>query len=481
MTTAFDSLTSEGKSTSTTLFNYRTFMSISGLAPPHTVGMLVHQPGELTPGHAIGISPKWSYYVESDYLPVGDVTTAKDVRSQYLKAQASATEATKLQYIYTLADAALAKAEVEKDKAKNKDPLDNVAKLFPDKKCADDKECTLKELSDAKNDFNKNQLEPAQKAAKEDAAELDKLVSGKNIVITRWTGGETSAANVSVANSAKTDVEQKKNLTGIAIFTGLHTRFLFAGEDLLDMARGVAEENGIGGAILLHATGITTYVVMAEQVEYISDQELEQRITLGVSVPLAAVGKLEQYLKTLPADQSISLGLSHQMVSSLGNSGHLGNPTHHIKGFSFYPPQIHAAFLAQQAAHDDQYITVFAVRGELKLFETLLSSKLTGTDFNKFGKSGCNQKDKYRKLGLLVISKDAYLANEKEGDAQGNLKSALNPDKSWYLPAETGEFYQQKGQAACDAERVKAERNKPDWYGLYCPSSPSATDANPCH
>src|SRR5258708_40132034 len=81
---AFDNLTNETSSQHSLLTNYRSFVSVSGLAPVHSAGSPFHHPYGTTPGHVIAISPKWSFVTVSNYDSKADVDVVAALRDQYL-------------------------------------------------------------------------------------------------------------------------------------------------------------------------------------------------------------------------------------------------------------------------------------------------------------------------------------------------------------------------------------------------------------
>lgn len=431
MSSAFDSLTSESVSESTALMNYRTFISISGLAPPHVVGMMVHSPGTLSPGHAIGISPKWSFFLESDYsAPSGatGVASARGVRALYLNAQASAAKVAETQLLYAVADRSLTQAGQKATAAEQTEVLNAAAQALA---ISCPGSCDMAAIKQAKTDL-KSRLDTAIAEAKTAASALDEAVDANNVIITRWTGGVTSASNVSIAfvNAGET---QTRQLTGIAIFRGIHTRYLFAGEDFLDMVngftgKGTGTTEKLAMAGLLSQASIASFVVMADEVEYISDQELQQQISLGASIPLTSIQALKAMLKADPTLAKLDLDATRMTSTVLGNSGRLGHPSIKTKGFCFWPPPAHQDFLLQQMNADNKYVTVFAIRSQLKLYETMLAARFPGkTDLGEI-----NSDDSAAKW--LQHCVDYYQANENGGVQ----KKAANIDVShWRLPLTT--------------------------------------------
>src|SRR5262245_28373443 len=89
---AFDDLTNETVTKGTPFVDYRTFASISGLAPIHGAGMIVHQPDRVSPGHAIAVSPKWSFVAVSEYEVPDGVDPLPDLRESYETFQKLAIE-----------------------------------------------------------------------------------------------------------------------------------------------------------------------------------------------------------------------------------------------------------------------------------------------------------------------------------------------------------------------------------------------------
>lgn len=485
MLASFDKLTSEGERTSTALMNYRSFVSISGLTPPHAVGMLVHHPDALTPGHAIGISPKWSYYVESDYH-ADAAPSAKGVRSQYLATHAANARAADLDYTVMLVDLMRAKIAEAGDSDDGKKIARDTAALL-DVACDPPYLDACRKAILEGHTALKEKASSARKQATEESGKLDQLVGGKNVVITRWNGSETVATNLSVVSLGEAGASSKEALSGVAIFTGLRTRFLFAGEDILDMAREFGKDQVLLGsalkAVMLHSAGITTYTIMAREVEYISDRDLAQRASLQMTIPLSAFDTFKKYAKGMSSKMA-SVNMEWQKASAIGNSGRLAEPEQRSKGFSFYPPQIHQAFLHQQSEADGKYITIFAVRGELKLYETLLAPQLGGTDLDKI-QNQCltaavcanRQAMKHRKLGWLRTFMEMHAANETT-PKPGTKTPSIEP--AWYLPADAIAHYEARGKAMCDKHRCA--KDEPDWWPLYCekPADNKPVVAEPC-
>lgn len=359
---SFDGLTNEAVSTRAGMFDYRTFVSVSGLAPSHVAGTLEHAPRGLSPSHAIGISPKWSYVVQNDYEvkdEKGAAAAVASVKGLYLAASRHAAEVAAIQA--EMLTVSLRHQALDKPEAKQT-LLESAAQLLG-KSCAA-AACSAGEIEQAKTNAQtkladlQQKLGAAQKSLTDTNERITSALSRNNIIVTRWDASNAASANAEVSSFANAGADYRNAQSGIAIFGGLRTLKLYAGEDFIDMLQTHSAATSAG----MTEVGITTFAVLAKEVEYISDQDLQASAVAGASLSAAQLANVELLLETLKRSSTVSFDAGFRSGAILGNSGKLSAPTTDVLEYSFYPPAAYSEFLKAQTRKNSGYATVFAVR-----------------------------------------------------------------------------------------------------------------------
>lgn len=368
MHASFDRLTNDSLTKSTTLLSYHSFLSVSGLAPQHVLGTLEHAPGSLSPSHAIGISPKWSYIVQSDFdLPTPSdqrmSASAASVKELYLSANIYAAEENALQEELQIGITAINAAKQRKQAGEKEGLLNQVASALSI-------QCSAPSCSETDFGTWQQEKENKLKQVRENLTGTNKKIaetlSRSNIIVTRWNANNTIGGNIEASLVASADAGSQKAQSGIAIFSGLRTLKVFVGEDFGDMLQNIIK-NPVKRSLFSKA-GITTFAILAKEVEYISDQDLQ--VNGGISAT-ASAAQLTQIAKMAQITELADIfGKSTQVTANggfrgaaiLANSGKLSTPNITVWDYAFFPHAAHEEFLKAAHERNKGYTTVFAVR-----------------------------------------------------------------------------------------------------------------------
>ena len=377
---AFDDLVNETRSTNSHFMNYKSFVSISGLVPHAAPGSLFHHPDGLSPTHGLGLSPKWSYVVESTFpMAPGKASSGFDkikaIRDKYVEAREAIVKATALQVTSALVDRALELARSSNDLEQCRLAARILGTVEPKERCSD---ADQKALDTARIDVNAKAAK-AMATAAEKRDELVKAVDQPNILVTRWDQGTELTFLGKLAEFLSISIDRKKEMGGVLIAGDLRTWSVKVGEDYVDMVR----EMDPNARPLFEQVGIDLFLIHAKYRMYVAELRLEDAVAASLSL---TVEQLRNLRTALGAGDRIELGLGAAMLSDISNIGALSAPDHKIRRRCFFPPTENEAAAQRETLLAQSYHPVYEVRGqmtrlkELGSIETDLSRQLSRND-----------------------------------------------------------------------------------------------------
>jgi hypothetical protein len=355
----FDDLTNETVGKSTLAIEYRSFLSLSGLAPVQSLGMLVHHPASVSPTHAIGISPKWSFAVASTY-EADKITEAKiaAVEPAYLTLQEIAGRMAASSSTVGLARAALNRKDYR--------IAAEVLGLFCEGECVAEINAEMRRLLKETDTLRDRLI-----VAKREFAQLTNL---KNVVFMRWTFHNDETTSLSAGQTVTLRERNRQGKSGLAIFAGLRVLTVYFGEDFLDAA---GRYRTFGEKVAFTQSSILSHEVQVGDVKYLSDSQVSTAFELSLKI---TQGRLAQLKSLLGLDEIPDIGVDYAsaLLSDVGNRGFLSKPKVEAKPYCFFPPRTHQDYIVWGLDDSDGYSTVYAVKSQVSLVAAfMLSSPLT--------------------------------------------------------------------------------------------------------
>ena len=355
---AFDDSVNETATTGSSLIDYRSVLSVSGLAPAQSIGSFAHHPSRVSPTHGVGISPKWSFYTITEYDSPSQEEYSKAVQAlltTYFDLQSLAVKVFDVRSRIALAWSALGEerghklvlpilAQVCGDKSEGLDEFSSIA-------------CAQQVLDDMQTDLSKMK------------ADFSKLAAANRLVITRWSRRSDERAAASYGQVAVADIATASAQSGILILGGIRVYTLYVGEDFLDMykqRRSFLDRQFFTGA------GILTYQVQGKHLVYVSDTNFRRALAARASATSAELGSIRKILK-LP-DTKLSLEYESLLLSDVGNVGSTGNAKTTYHPYCFFPPASQQKAIRESFAGMDDYTTVYSVRSTLSTLGTIVVS-----------------------------------------------------------------------------------------------------------
>lgn len=413
----FDDLTNESTSSGTLVLDYRSFLSISGLAPLRSLGMYVIHPSGFSPTHAFGISPKWSFFTVSDYpLKADDKVRLDGLVGKYQELQDSARDLAAKKMVVTgaataigameaaianeradaasLGEALEVKARLAKELVSNESldaaikkgmaaVAESAAKKISDKSESDGdryrrRACTVLRMNTCTLDGVKaaseqatRELDELTKRFYEQKSKFNKDANVENAIVMRWTKRVDDKAEGSYGQQAAAGYANQQGKTGIAIYGGLRVEALYFGEDFLDL---LARYDGFWEKVAFTRSSIPLYQVMARHVEYISDEDQMSTASIRARVSPSQLKAIADAIGTVTDATNIGVELAHSFVADVGNKGRLNAPTVSVKPYCFFPPRIHQGYLAKALKDNDGFSSIYAVEAQVTLLASAISS-----------------------------------------------------------------------------------------------------------
>jgi hypothetical protein len=357
---AFDDLVNETNRTGTSLVDYRSFLSVSGLAPIRFVGMfLIHPPG-VSPTHAVGVSPKWSHYVVTDY-PLAEDERARigGIAAKYHELVTAADAVTIQRLLVAAADEAHEKSSNAKDEA-----LCTVLGIGTGASCT-------AESSSKALEAHREKLNSLTTAFQQAKAAFNKDANIRNAIIMRWQKSSEDAGDGAYGSVIGGGYRAAKARGGIAIYADLRVETLYLGEDFLDMVR---QFNDAAQKWVFTRTSIPTYQVKAKFVEYVSDGIEDSGLRFAAKLSVSQLETIKKLLTDKSDATVLSANWTTSLLSDVGNRGRLQDSITQTFPFCFFSPRAHQEDLARLVTQSSGYSTVYGVEAQLQHLLSILLS-----------------------------------------------------------------------------------------------------------
>lgn len=354
---AFDDITSEADSDSTWLVNFGSVVSLSGLGPSNAVGMVFHAPTGLPPRYTIGVSPKWSYVVTSDYS-LG--LTDQQLRTQYSDLQAKALELASLETMSSVVGRTLRRIKGDPNSAAEDARAVRAAADALDAPCAP---CTREELVD--------ELKGRRERIKVLQGELETLKKGikatlqnSNMFLTRWVRSDNNSAEAAIGEKVEGEARSSTGKSGVAAIADLRVATLHTGEDFLEAARDWGKNTATAFAV--SESRFVTFTLKARFAGYVSDESAQRELRAELRKQEGKLGRLQE-LVGLVAGESVTVAATFAQAQDLGNTGMTVSPETRTEPYCYFPPRLHQEYVERVTERDSRYSTLFAVRAQLSL------------------------------------------------------------------------------------------------------------------
>lgn len=406
----FDDLVNETHTTSTYLLSHKSILSISGLAPARLPGsFILHVGGDLSPTHAIGVSPKWSYVFSSTY--------ELDDRSPYPLVPL----VTKYRELLELSRAlAAGKVELIAIDASIKKPDRAAACTLLEIKPAT--ECTDAKVTQSRAEKNKKITEQDEKLKSAKNA-FEAAANGMNAITMRWQRTTSDAAGAKYGSYGRVGYDSQHGKSGLAFYGDIRVSSLYFGEDFLDL---LADYSEVSKKWIFTRSGIPTYVVQAKHIQYVSDEDERSRFEMGLKVSQLQIKALEDALGAGTDATELIAEYTTALVSDIGNNGRLSNPAHSVRPYCFFPTEAHQDQLWEETGKSQKYSTIYEVRSQLS-FLASLGLSTPPTDLEKLVKTHANgDKEKLRTM-LLAYSERCKNYDEKAGPSLQGWRTTDEP------------------------------------------------------
>lgn len=178
------------------------------------------------------------------------------------------------------------------------------------------------------------------------------------VLIYRWTTDSNQQASLGLDSLGSASVEQGQKLNGFALVSGVRTKTLFVGRDLLDAWPRLEKESRFSNRF-----EITTHVMQARNIMYGNVADVSQFAQAKLQ---ASAQQLADFPQTLKSLTEVEIALTLSRVSNLSNMGVMGNMKRRI-----LPVAWDAASLKQRLA-DDDWLTFYSVESDFTDLRELL-------------------------------------------------------------------------------------------------------------
>lgn len=362
--TTFDTLTNETTKRASDLFNYSTFISLSGLVPQQGVQLVYHQPDFYdlqgnAPSYAVGISPTRSFISERKFAMSDDnaKTNADAVRAIRDGLETARLLSVSLAATETRIDAAQSLIKTVGANAPDAGQADTLKTLLGnDAVGADGKidsaktTAALARLSTQKDGL-KDQIAAALAAAKSQAAR-------SNVVITRWEREKRSALNTFLSEAFAFAEHGNEAKSGTLVFGDLRVVTLHSGEDLVDMLRSAPRR------FLSFASnaGITSFSIQARHMAYSADLDMQRAVSLQLQLSKEQLAGLSATFKDLDLKYSSNFGVA----MDVSNSAFVTDSQVQTEGRCFFPPELYTESIRREIAASNGYQDLYVVRVQIK-------------------------------------------------------------------------------------------------------------------
>ena len=392
---AFDDSVNETATTGSYLIDYRSVLSVSGLAPAQGIGSFAHHPSRLSPTHGVGISPKWSFYTITEYdspSPEEYSEAVQALLTTYFDLQSLAVKVFDVRSRIALAWSALGEerwfklvplilAQVCRDNSYGLDEFSSIA-------------CAQHILENMQTDLSNKK------------ADFSKRAAANRLVITRWSRRSDERAAASYGQVAVADMATASEQSGILILGGVRVYTLYVGEDFLDMYK---QHHSFLDRQFFTGAGILTYQVQGKHLVYVSDTNFRRALAARASATNTELGSIRKFLK-LP-DTKLALEYESLLLSDVGNVGSPGNAKTTYHPYCFFPPASQQKAIRESFAGMDDYTTIYSVRSTLTTLGTAFVSA-PPTELDKVYAMVTSEKRRNPSLRIGIdrtdVSQDGY-------------------------------------------------------------------------
>ncbi|MFZ5756037.1 MAG: hypothetical protein ACOY3X_03985 [Pseudomonadota bacterium] len=308
---------------------YRT-LSIPGMLPFPDVGLVDFYKPNRYPSTAVGLSPNKSYVAEAKI----EATTCKQecligIRDQLLTVQKKAENLITMRMQLSALRA----------HAENPD-LDAAVKAT------------------AQSDYSQAMTGYATKSGEfaEAQENVTKLIKNSGVMIYRWTSSDSAQGKGEAGSFLSFGGKKSKIYNGFALISGIRTKTLHVGDDFPD-SWGSLDLTFRFPKNYRNRFEMTTFVMQAQYVAYVSSADLESLIEGKISGSSQQLGDIKETLSSL---DKIELGMVVSRMSNLYNSGVIGDVKRKNHDISW------ADFVKNPTAGEDDWHTFYAVKSDFR-------------------------------------------------------------------------------------------------------------------
>lgn len=154
------------------------------------------------------------------------------------------------------------------------------------------------------------------------------LATHRGIVIARWKTKSDSDNSLTAGDLVQASGKTSKTVDGFVVMAGIRVSMLAIGDDFQQLCATMSENS----KEMFKMSAITTYVLQAESVAYVTAQDMSAQFQLAAKISKDA---LENPTATTLGLQSIKIQMAIDKWSSLGNSATIGPLTWRKLPFCF--------------------------------------------------------------------------------------------------------------------------------------------------
>jgi hypothetical protein len=391
----FDSLTNETSSRASDLFDYNTFISLSGLVPQNGAQLIYHQPHFYdfqgnSPTYAVGISPTRSFISEHKFAMRGqdqaqNADTVRGIRDNLDSARLKSIQLTAARTRYEAAKTLIAAIGAGTPDATQTDMLKT---LLGDAVVGDDGKVVAAKLNDALKRIDTEQQILTQEIPQLLIAAKDKAAGG-NVVITRWARDSQKSLGGTLSEVFAFSHQSHEAKSGVLVFGDLRVVTLHSGEDLVDLLRSAPKRllAFVGNA------GITTFSIQAKHMAYSADLDMQRAIAQQLHLTHEQLARLSDTFKNLDLNYTAGFGVS----MDVSNAALLTGSTVRTEFRCFFPPEVFTDSIQREIASSNGYQDLYIVRAQIRN-ELLDAAPRTHTALSDIAEECSTGKGKEAKL-----------------------------------------------------------------------------------
>ena len=314
--------------------------SIPGWLPFADVGGLYFYKPSRKPASAIGLSPGASFELVSEIVGAEPNTCTEtclaEIRTRLTRLGGLATE-----LVQARADLSLLQARQARQAAGAEPPV-----------------------SDGQIDEVKNQYRAAQKRFDTHYEGVVDAIRSNGVLIYRWATDSSQSGGFGLGSLLGGSAQQDERRNGFALVSGIRTKTLFVGRDLLDAWPQLDKDSRFSNRF-----EITTHVMQARHILYGHVADVSRFAQARLQASYAQLANFPQALKEL---DEIEVNMALSKVSNLSNIGVMGNMKR-----SIVPIQWDLTALQNRFASDD-WLTFYSVESDFTDMLALLRESEAG-------------------------------------------------------------------------------------------------------